>query len=285
MALTIFGGKGFVGGEYVRSYYDPAIGNIISVNQRDDYEAHSKDVLYFISTVHNFHVFDKPFLDIDTNLMTLVKVLESWRKRPDSKEGVFNFVSSWLVYGNQENPEGVTERVACNPKGFYSITKRCAEQLLVSYCETYGLKYRILRLCNIIGQGDTKVSAQKNGLQFMVNKLRHNENVEIYGDGLFYRDFMHVSDCARAIDLVLCKGNVNEFYNLGNGKTWFFSDIVKYAHKKLQSTAQLSYVEPKDYQKQVVVQSFYMNTDKIKSLGYKPTLLGEKLYDTLCEVQ
>ena len=124
--LTVFGGRGFVGSEYLRQNYDAAIANIVSVNPRDDYEVHSKDVLYFISTIHNFHVFDKPFLDIETNLTTLVKVLESWRKRADSKDGVFNFISSWLVYGNQSEPNGVPETATCNPKGFYSITKRCA---------------------------------------------------------------------------------------------------------------------------------------------------------------
>lgn len=281
MGLTIFGGKGFVGGQYVEDHYDAAIGNIVSINSRDDYEAHSKDVLYFISTIHNFHIFDSPFLDIDTNLTTLIKVLESWRKRPDSKDGVFNFVSSWLVYGNQDEPNGVSEEAKCNPKGFYSITKRCAEQLLISYCETYGLKYRILRLSNVIGAGDKKVSAKKNGLQHMINKMINNEDIEVYGDGLFYRDYTHVSDCTRAIELVLCKGAVNEIYNIGNGKTWCFKDIITYAHRKLGSTGKVSYVEPKEFQKQVVVLSFYMNTDKLKNLGYAPEYTGEALYSAL----
>ena len=228
-------------------------------------------------------MFDKPFLDIDTNLTTLVKVLESWRKRPDSKEGVFNFISSWLVYGNQDNPNGVPETAPCNPKGFYSITKRCAEQLLVSYCDTYGLKYRIIRLSNVIGPGDTKVSAQKNGLQYMVNNLARGENVEIYGNGEFYRDFTHVSDCAKAIDLVVCKGEVNSVYNVGNGKTWCFKDIIHYAHRQLQSKSQIKHVVPKQFQKQVVVQTFYMNTDKLKTLGYEPKYSGEKLFSSICE--
>lgn len=284
MALTIFGGSGFVGGQYVKDYYDASIGNIARVNSREDYKVYSADVLYFISTVHNFHVFDNPFLDIDTNLTTLVKVLESWRKRPDSKDGVFNFISSWLVYGNQDNPESVSETAPCNPKGFYSITKRCAEQLLISYCEAYGLKYRIIRLSNVIGRGDKKVSAQKNGLQYMVNKIKNNEDVDIYGDGKFYRDFTHVQDCVRAIDLVVCKGRTNEIYNVGNGKTWCFLDIINYVHGTLSSTGKVTHVEPKEFQKQVVVQSFYMNTDKLKALGYVPTFTGRALYDTLfCE--
>ena len=49
----------------------------------------------------------------------------------------------------------------CDPTGFYSITKRAAEQLIISYCNTFNLKYRILRLTNIIGENDKKVSSQK----------------------------------------------------------------------------------------------------------------------------
>jgi nucleoside-diphosphate-sugar epimerase len=280
MALTILGGNGFIGSHYVKEYYDPAIGNISNVNTRNDYQVHSKDVLYFVSTVHNFHVFDDPFLDIDTNLTTLVKVLESWRFRPDSKDGVFNFVSSWLVYGNQENLP-VSEEAVCNPSGFYSITKRCAEQLLISYCTTFGLKYRILRLSNVVGLGDKKVSAQKNGLQFLIGKLQKGEDIEVYGDGLFYRDFTHVTDCVRAIDLVLTKGNVNEIYNIGNGKSWTFLGILQYVHAQLRSTSAMKLVEPKEFQKQVVVKSFYMDNSKLRKLGYTPIFMKDKLWKAI----
>ena len=281
MSLTIFGGKGFVGSAYVRAYYDAAIGNIVSINERDDLTVHSKDVLYLISTVHNYNVFHSPTLDIETNLTTLIKVMESWRKRPDSKDGVFNFVSSWFVYGQQEQPHGVKEDAICDPKGFYSITKRCAEQLLISYCATYGLKYRILRLANVIGPGDKKVSAQKNALQYMTNQLEQGHDVEIYGDGRFYRDYIHVDDCARAIELVLSKGNTNEVYNIGNGKTWDFITILAYLKIRLDSPSMFRRIQPKEFHRKVQITSFYMETGKLKSLGYKPEYTYAKLYNTL----
>ena len=279
--LTILGGKGFVLGEYVNQFYHHAVGNIVCVNSRDDYAVHSKDVLYGISTIHNFHVFTDPYLDINTNLVTLVKVLENWRARSDSKDGVFNFISSWLVYGQQTDPHGVPETAPCNPSGFYSITKRCAEQLLISYCTTYGLNWRILRLSNVVGANDKKVSAQKNGLQYMINKLAKNEPVEIYGNGDFYRDFTHVSDVAAAIDLQITKGDTNTIVNIGNGKTWAFKDIIEYAKEALGSSSVISYVEPKEFQKQVVVQTFFMNNSRLRALGYVPKYSGAELYDAI----
>ena len=84
---------------------------------------------------------------------------------------------------------------------------------------------------------------------------------------------------------MLQKGNTNDIYNIGNGATWYFGDIIKYAHKKLLSKGTVTHVTPKDFQKQVVVQSFYMNTEKLKALGYRPNFTGERLYSTLCEEQ
>lgn len=285
MALTILGGHGFVGGQYVKDFYHQAIGNIKSVNDRDDYTVYSKDVLYFISTVDNYNVFDKPFLDIDTNLTTLIKVLENWRNYQQTEEpvndGVFTFISSWFVYGNQEQPHGVSENAACDPKGFYSITKRCAEQLLISYCETHGLKYRILRLGNVVGSGDKKVSSKKNALQYMLNEIANNQDIKVYSDGEFYRDYIHVEDCSAAIELSLAAGSTNEIYNIGNGRSWSFIEILMYAIKELKSTSSIEYIEPKDFHKKVQIQTFYMNVDKIKSLGYVPKFVGEDLYKKL----
>jgi nucleoside-diphosphate-sugar epimerase len=281
MSMTVFGGKGFVGSAYVRAYYDQAVGNIVSVNDRDDLNVYSKDVLFFISTVHNYNVFKVPTLDIETNLITLVKVLENWKNRPDSKDGVFNFISSWFVYGEQKEPHGVLEVAICDPKGFYSITKRCAEQLLVSYCATYGLKYRILRLANVIGRGDKKVSAQKNALQYMADLLVEGKDIEIYGTGSFYRDYIHVDDCATAIELILSKGQVNDIYNVGNGKTWDFQSILSYLKVISDSPSKFIYIEPKDFHKKVQIPSFYANTDKLKALGYTPKYTYGKLFSTL----
>ena len=134
MEINVLGGNGFVGGRYCEMTPD------VIKNDRNDYEVKSKNVLYLISTVHNYNVFTDPYLDIDTNLTTLIKTLESCK----GKDVIFNFISSWFVYGDVGLPAKETD--SCDPKGFYSITKRTAEQLLISYCETFDIKYRILQI-------------------------------------------------------------------------------------------------------------------------------------------
>ena len=136
----------------------------------------SKDVLYFISTVDNYNIFSDPFLDVETNLNVLIKTLEACREY--SNETTFNFISSWFVYGKTDSLPA-SEDSYCNPKGFYSITKRAAEQLIISYCETYNIKYRILRLCNVCGETDLKVSKKKNALQHLINEVINDRDVNL----------------------------------------------------------------------------------------------------------
>lgn len=284
--LTVLGGGGFVGKRYVDTFYHHAIGNITSINKRNDYSVYSSDVLYFISTVDNYNVFTNVHIDIDTNLSTLMTVLENWRAHQieTGERGVFNFISSWSVYGNQPSP--VAETAPCDPKGFYIITKRCAEQLLISYCETFKLKYRILRLANIVGPGDSKVSDKKNTLQNAFNKLSRNEDVELFGDGSFYRDFLHVEDAAHAIELVMVRGKENEIYNLGNGAAYgliYYKDILEYAKNWQNSKGSIIYKQPTEFQKSVPVASFYFNVDKLHSLGFSPRYTGYEIFKAMIQ--
>jgi nucleoside-diphosphate-sugar epimerase len=272
--LNVFGGKGFVGSEFCKNKQ-----NLI-ITEREDYNVYSGDVLYFISTVHNYNVYTNPHLDIDTNLTTLVSVLENWRKVQPS--GVFNFISSWFVYGREcffdVISEGIKEDDICDPKGFYSITKRAAEQLLISYCETYNLQYRILRLANVLGKEDKKVSAQKNALQHLINEMKENKPINLYENGLFFRDYIDVSDCVKAIELVLEKGNLNEIYNIGNGIALTFKDLLLYAHEKMESKSTINNIPQMVFHKKVQAKSFFMNNEKLKSLGYTPS---KTIYQTI----
>lgn len=274
--INVFGGRGFVGSEFCRQTDLQTVCNF-----RNEYEVKSKDVLYLISTVHNYNVLDNSYIDIDTNLTTLMRVLDSYRKYPG--EGCFNFVSSWFVYGQDSGygpgSVGISEESQCDPKGFYSITKRCAEQLLMSYCETFNLNYRILRLANVLGKEDGKVSAQKNALQYIIQEIKKNNPIHLYDDGNFYRDYIDIRDCARAIDLVIKTGEVNSIYNIGNGIPQDFGKLILYSKIASNSTSEIIPIEQKEFHKKVQSsRSFFMDTDKLKSLGYAPEYT---IFDTL----
>lgn len=281
--LNVFGGNGFVGSEFCKT-----TSNTVILNDRNDYGVNSANCLYCISTIHNYNVYDNNLLDIETNLIVLMKVLENYRNyiNETKQQGCFNFISSWFVYGRDcgfgENTTGISEDEYCDPKGFYSITKRCAEQLLISYCSTFNLNYRILRLANILGKNDNKVSQKKNALQFMFNQFKIDNPVELYDNGQIYRDYIDVRDCANAIELILDRGELNSIYNIGNGVPLVFRDLVEYAHRKIDSKSKIEIIEQKEFHKKVQSsRSFYMNNDKLKSLGYFPKYT---IWDTIDEI-
>jgi nucleoside-diphosphate-sugar epimerase len=254
--LSVFGGTGFIGSSYVSKFPSILIG-------RDCLDSQSDDILYLISTIDNYNVLDNPTLDIETNLIHFVKVLECNKK----KLKCVNFVSSWFVYGDSELP--AKETSVCNPKGFYSITKKCAEDLLISFCKTHNINYRIFRLTNVYGKNDHKVSKKKNALQFLVNKMKMNEPIDLYYGGHFYRDYMHVDDVCNAINHLVNYGEANSIYNIGTGDKIEFIEIINKVKDVIKSSSEIRTVEPSNFHKIVQVKDSLLDVSKLKSTNFK----------------
>jgi nucleoside-diphosphate-sugar epimerase len=268
--INVFGGSGFIGSRYCEM-----TPNVI-VNDRNDLQIKSKDVLYFISTIDNYNVLSDPYVDIETNIKLLIDTLHN---RPKDKDLTFNFVSSWFVYGNVSLP--AKESALCDPKGFYSITKRTAEQLLISYCETFNIKYRILRLANVLGETDHKVSAKKNALQYMIDKVKNNEDINLYDGGHIFRDYIYVNDVVDAINLILEKGETNQIYNIGNGSPVYICDVIKKVKAKTGSTSHINSIKTVDFHKTVQTKNMVLDITKIKNLGYQQKFSIDQIIDIL----
>ena len=114
--LSVYGGKGCVGGNFSRMYPDDTI-----VIPREQREPESDEILYFISTVDNYNVHTNITLDVETNLKVLCETLDKCR----DSDVTFNFISSWFVYGDIPLP--AREDSHCNPPEFYFITKKVEE--------------------------------------------------------------------------------------------------------------------------------------------------------------
>jgi nucleoside-diphosphate-sugar epimerase len=269
--ISVYGGSGFVGGTFKRMYSDCV------EMQRDDRKPKTKEILYFISTTDNYNVHDNITLDVDTNLKVLCEVLDYCR----SEDITFNFISSWFVYGKTPYMPA-KEDSRCDPTGFYSITKKCAEDLIRSFADTYGMKYRILRLCNVLGAGDTKATRKKNAITWMINELKAGRDIKLYDHGNHCRDIMHVQDVCRAIKLVMDKGNLNEIYNIGSGKPTTVSEIISLANHYIKSSGKIESIDPPEFHNSVQCQNFWMSTKKLQSLGFEQHLDLEFIVKDLC---
>jgi nucleoside-diphosphate-sugar epimerase len=260
-ALSVFGGSGFVGSRFCALYPEEA-----HVEPRDAPSPTHDEILYLISTTHNYHVYDDLQIDIDTNLKRLMQVLEACRER----DFTLNFVSSWFVYGTQtELP--AEESAHCRPQGFYSITKKCAEDLLVSFCRTFKKKYRILRLSNVYGPGD-RFSKRKNALQYMIQRLVKDEPVELYAAGTPVRDYLYVDDVCRALKLCVERAPLDEITNVGRGVPQRLLDLIDYCRGRLGSKSVVTSIDVPEFHKTVQAHDFWLDVKKLGALGFAPEI-------------
>lgn len=259
--IAVYGGAGFIGSKFCQKY-----DCIVVPRQNIAPPEGTTKIVYFISTIDNYNVLTDPYIDINTNLIHLMKVLESIKGRDIE----FTYISSWFVYGDVPLP--ASENSDCRPKGFYSITKRTAEQLTESYCKTFNMKYKIVRLSNIVGKGDGKISKKKNALQFLIREMQENRDINLYNNGNFYRDILHVEDAIAGIKFVMDYGKPSEIYNLGSGSDpIFYKDLINYLHDNIKSTSKIGTMEPTNFHKIIQVESMYMDTSKISDLGFIPS--------------
>lgn len=283
MSLSVYGATGYIGRTFCNMF--PQKSHAIDRGQRTPQH---RDILYFISTTHNYHVFKEITEDVKSNLLVLTEVLdrvvEVKDRRFDNHEDItFNFISSWFVYGDA-NSNPVSEDGQCDPRGFYSITKRAAEQLIISFCETFGVKYRILRLCNVLGDNDRDASLQKNAITQMIAHMRDGQPIRLYNEGTDIRDILHVQDVCRAIDLVITKGEKNQIYNIGSGQPTKVGDIINKAKELLNSSSEIVSVPSPKFHSVVQTKDFWMDTTKLKSLGFEQKISLDDLIKQLCKI-
>ncbi len=270
--ISVFGAFGFVLGEFCRQF--PR--EVIRI-PKTELEPASNKILYGISTVTNYEIFDSPTRDVETNLFHFMEVMDSCHRKY-GKDFTITLISTWFVFGGGSTKESpFTEESHCDPKGFYSITARCREQLLISYCETFKIKYKILRLANVLGAKDTKVSKKKNALQFLLDKIVHNEDIELYDGGNFYRDYIDVRDCARAIKIAMEKDT--PIVNISNGDSVRFKDLIDFSVKYAKSQSNVwEKLDKPEFHAVVQSKDIFLSNQKLKEMGYSPEFT---IWDTL----
>jgi nucleoside-diphosphate-sugar epimerase len=261
---SVFGGTGFIGNRFCEMYPN----EVIKI-PRNNYISESPNLLYLISTIDNYNIHTNVHIDIDTNLKVLMNVLDNMKNRQFDEPPVFNFVSSWFVYGQNREIPFVEDSSHCNPTGFYSITKRCAEQLLICWCTHFGYPYRIFRLANVLGEGDKKISRKKNALQHFIREIVHNRDVELYYGGDVLRDYVYVDDVCSAMKFCMDVAPVNKIYNIGSGIPLRFGDIIDKTIKVTGSTSKIIQVQPTNFHNLVQVRHSYLDITKLTKMGFR----------------
>ena len=248
MKLLVTGGAGFIGSNFIRywlrEHADDGIVNFDALTYAGDrtslsdvetmsgpryafvqgdiadmtavrecLDAHRPDVIVnFAAESHNSRAVLDPVAFARTNVLGTQVLLEAAREANTAR---FHHISTCEVYGDLalDSTEQFTEESPYRPRTPYNASKAAADLIVRAFHDTYGLPVTISNCANNYGpyQFPEKVIPlfTTNALDDLPLPLyRHSEN---------RREWLHVEDHCRAIELVLLRGRIGETYNVGSG--------------------------------------------------------------------
>lgn len=183
--------------------------------------------------------FRKPVAYLDNNVLGTASVAEACL-RAGARRVVL--LSSAAVYGDPEKLP-VKESHPLRPLSPYGLSKLLAERVLEFYSAERGLEYVTLRLFNAYGPGQSGPYA--GVIAKFVARARAGLPPVVFGDGEQTRDFVHVSDACRAVELALSTDKVGEVYNVGSGAAVKIKDLAKLVMEFAGLGGEPAYAPPK----------------------------------------
>jgi dTDP-glucose 4,6-dehydratase len=173
-------------------------------------------VVHFAAESHVDRSIVAPGAFIQTNVVGTHALLEAarsvWLAGGKTIPHRFHHVSTDEVYGSlgPEDP-AFTEATPYAPNSPYSASKAASDHLVRAYHHTYGLNVTTSNCSNNYGP----YHFPEKLIPLVIVNILQGKTLPLYGDGGNVRDWLHVEDHCRGIDLVLSRGKPGEVYNIG----------------------------------------------------------------------
>jgi len=246
MRLLVTGGAGFIGSHYVRTLLnggyrgcerarvtvldaltyagtrdnlpqdDPRLtfvrGDICDLPLLLEVLPDHDAVVHFAAESHVDRSVESAAEFVRTNVLGTQTLLEACLRTGVER---FVHVSTDEVYGSAETGSW-TEESPLLPNSPYAASKASSDLVARSYWRTHGLDLSITRCSNNYGPHQYPEKL----IPLFVTNLLEGRKVPLYGDGRNIREWLHVDDHCRAVQLVLCKGKPGETYNVGGGTSY-----------------------------------------------------------------
>ena len=175
-------------------------------------------VMHLAAESHVDRSIDGPEAFVETNVVGTYRLLNAalayWRELASADQERFRFhhISTDEVFGDLPFDSGVfTEETAYAPSSPYSASKAASDHFVRAWHETYGLPVVLSNCSNNYGP----YHFPEKLIPLVILTALDERPLPVYGAGANVRDWLHVEDHARALELVLTKGAVGESYNVG----------------------------------------------------------------------
>lgn len=182
------------------------------------------DVIHLAAESHVDRSITDPLVFVRTNVLGTANILHAALKYWQEKDhkGRFYHVSTDEVYGSLGDTGFFTESTPYEPKSPYSASKASSDHFVRAYENTYGMDVVLSNCSNNYGS----FQFPEKLIPLMINNIKHNKPLPVYGKGHNVRDWLWVEDHAKAIDVVFHQGKTGETYNIGGHNEWKNIDIV-----------------------------------------------------------
>lgn len=181
-------------------------------------DEHPDGIMHLAAESHVDRSIDGPGEFVETNVVGTFRLLNAalgyWRGLDDRAREHFRFhhISTDEVFGQLPLDGGVfTEETPYAPSSPYSASKAAADHFVRAWHTTYGLPVVLSNCSNNYGP----FHFPEKLIPLAILNAIHEQELPVYGKGENVRDWLHVDDHARALELIVSKGEIGESYNVG----------------------------------------------------------------------
>lgn len=222
---------------------------------------------------------ENPYLDINTNLLGTMNLLENCRKYNDSTKLIF---TGTITEAGIVNNFPLTGEEKDEPISIYDVDKLICEKYAYIYYNSYNLNTTCLRLATLFGERQQLNSPRFGIINYFIGRLIKKEPILVYDKGNFIRDYNYVANIIDALLLAAQNDKTNgEVFLIGSNRKIKFIDMVK---EVITAVEEVMHIKgqyklvpfPKEHKKVDVGNSLVSYRKFHETTGWKPKISFEE---------